>query len=208
MIASRDECAPPIAVKSKGPGRALPGGKIAALRNPCQACRLKPCGNGPPSPYRTDGSAADLTDIQKAFGSLDLDRHAFFFDFDGTLAEIAPHPQDVILAANLPGLLDRLSLRTAGAVAVITGRDRAEIAPHLGQTIPVADFPGLTLAETSQSYRRNSPILETVQTDAHGNRLRIIDFLPRYHERGRIFRGRTLVRRRRWAAPRPRDLRR
>ena len=88
-----------------------------------------------------------MKDITKEFGSLDLDEHAFFFDFDGTLAEIAPRPQDVILAPELRRDLLRLSIRTKGAVAVITGRNRAEIAPHLDAAIPVAglhgmDFPG------------------------------------------------------------------
>lgn len=50
------------------------------------------------------------------------------------------------------------------------------------------------LATTSQTYRRNTAILETIQEDAHGNRMRITDFLPRFHDRGRMFRGRTLVR--------------
>lgn len=50
------------------------------------------------------------------------------------------------------------------------------------------------LASSSQHYRRNTAILETIQTDAQGNSLRIIDFLPRFHDRGRMFRGRTLVR--------------
>lgn len=50
------------------------------------------------------------------------------------------------------------------------------------------------MAASAQSYRRNTAILETVQTDRHGNSLRIIDFMPRFHDKGRMFRGRTLVR--------------
>ena len=50
------------------------------------------------------------------------------------------------------------------------------------------------LTESRQSYRRNTAILETIQTDAQGNRLKITDFMPRFHDRGRMFRGRTLVR--------------
>ncbi|MDS9469101.1 glycoside hydrolase family 15 protein [Paracoccus sp. MBLB3053] len=50
------------------------------------------------------------------------------------------------------------------------------------------------LVETQQNYRRNSAILETIQTDAQGNKMRIVDFMPRFRERGRMFRGRTLVR--------------
>lgn len=50
------------------------------------------------------------------------------------------------------------------------------------------------LTGTSQSYRRNTAILETIQTDDQGNSLRIVDFMPRFRDRGRMFRGRTVVR--------------
>ncbi|MFT4012529.1 MAG: glycoside hydrolase family 15 protein [Paracoccus sp. (in: a-proteobacteria)] len=50
------------------------------------------------------------------------------------------------------------------------------------------------MRECRQHYRRNTAVLETVQVDGHGNSLRIIDFMPRFHDRGRMFRGRVLVR--------------
>ncbi|MTH65505.1 glycoside hydrolase family 15 protein [Paracoccus shanxieyensis] len=50
------------------------------------------------------------------------------------------------------------------------------------------------MTHVSRNYRRNTAILETYQTDAQGNRLRITDFMPRFRDRGRTFRGRTLVR--------------
>ena len=43
-----------------------------------------------------------LKDIALQFGSLDLDRHAFFFDFDGTLAELVDDPANVILQPFAP----------------------------------------------------------------------------------------------------------
>jgi GH15 family glucan-1,4-alpha-glucosidase len=49
-------------------------------------------------------------------------------------------------------------------------------------------------AETAQSYLRNTAILETILTDARGNRLRIVDFCPRFRARDRIFRPMMLVR--------------
>ena len=45
-----------------------------------------------------------------------------------------------------------------------------------------------------QRYLRNTPIVETLLHDAEGNCLRILDFMPRYKNDGRTFRGRTLVR--------------
>ena len=48
--------------------------------------------------------------------------------------------------------------------------------------------------ESEQRYLRNSAILETVMTDARGNRLRVLDFCPRFRARGRMFRPAMFVR--------------
>ena len=50
------------------------------------------------------------------------------------------------------------------------------------------------LAETRQSYQRNTPILRTEMTDSDGNRLEIIDFAPRYRQSGRVYRPVALIR--------------
>lgn len=47
---------------------------------------------------------------------------ALFLDVDGTLLDLAPTPQDVIVPEGLIGLLQRLSLGLNGAVAIVTGR--------------------------------------------------------------------------------------
>ncbi|WP_323718452.1 glycoside hydrolase family 15 protein [Paracoccus aminovorans] len=48
--------------------------------------------------------------------------------------------------------------------------------------------------DSSQSYQRNTAVLETILTDDEGNRARIIDFAPRFVMAGRIFRGHSVVR--------------
>ena len=48
--------------------------------------------------------------------------------------------------------------------------------------------------ETAQRYIRNTAILETTMTGADGNRLRVVDFCPRFRTRGRIFRPAMFVR--------------
>src|SRR3569832_2334348 len=48
---------------------------------------------------------------------------------------------------------------------------------------------------TSQSYLRNTPILETLVHTRAGEELRILDFAPRFMMFGRSFRPPTLVRR-------------
>jgi len=50
-------------------------------------------------------------------------RHALFLDLDGTVAEIAPTPQSVVVDEKTRGLLQRLRRRFDGAVAIISGRD-------------------------------------------------------------------------------------
>ncbi|MEL6235092.1 MAG: trehalose-phosphatase [Pseudomonadota bacterium] len=70
-------------------------------------------------------------------------RHALFLDFDGTLVEIAPRPEDVVLAPDTRAALGALSRALGGAVAVISGRDIAVIDAHLAPLVlPVAGSHG------------------------------------------------------------------
>lgn len=69
---------------------------------------------------------------------LDLtDTVSVFLDFDGTLVEIADHPQNVVVAAALPQILTRLSERLEGRLAIVSGRALAALDAFLGP-IPVA----------------------------------------------------------------------
>ncbi|MFY8103359.1 MAG: trehalose-phosphatase [Ramlibacter sp.] len=52
---------------------------------------------------------------------------ALFLDFDGTLVDIASHPQAVVVPPGLPDTLARLKDLLAGAVAVVSGRPIQEI---------------------------------------------------------------------------------
>ena len=53
---------------------------------------------------------------------------AVFLDFDGTLADIAPAPGQVKVERGLPQLLDRVSARLGGAIAVVSGRPLVDLA--------------------------------------------------------------------------------
>lgn len=57
------------------------------------------------------------------------DRSALFLDFDGTLAELAPRPDAVVIPRELLGLLERLHAQLDGALALVTGRAQADIEP-------------------------------------------------------------------------------
>lgn len=52
---------------------------------------------------------------------------ALFLDFDGTLVEIAPSPDSIVLDPTLPEVLSRLLDRLDGAVAIVSGRPIADI---------------------------------------------------------------------------------
>lgn len=54
-------------------------------------------------------------------------RHAFFFDLDGTLADIKPHPHQVSVPAAVQSALRQLAQMNDGAVALISGRSMAEL---------------------------------------------------------------------------------
>jgi trehalose 6-phosphate phosphatase len=58
---------------------------------------------------------------------LDWSAWALFLDIDGTLLDLAPAPDEVIVPAGLPQRLGSLSNRLSGAVALISGRSLESI---------------------------------------------------------------------------------
>lgn len=62
-------------------------------------------------------------------------RTALFLDFDGTLVEIADHPEGISVAPELPQMLEALSETLQGRLAIVSGRALADLDRHLG---PVA----------------------------------------------------------------------
>ncbi|ODN70785.1 trehalose-phosphatase [Methylobrevis pamukkalensis] len=61
-------------------------------------------------------------------------RPALFLDFDGTLVDLAPTPDAVVVPSGLAHLLQRLADRLDGALAVVSGRPVAEIDAFLAPT--------------------------------------------------------------------------
>ncbi len=53
--------------------------------------------------------------------------YAFFFDLDGTLADIQPHPDQVVIPDSTLQALNALAQQQEGAVALISGRSMAEL---------------------------------------------------------------------------------
>lgn len=71
------------------------------------------------------------------------DAAACFFDFDGTLVELAAHPDAVRVDDALRDSLERLTRRLDGSVAIISGRRVADIDRMLAPLVlPVAGVHG------------------------------------------------------------------
>lgn len=85
-----------------------------------------------------------------------LERLALLLDLDGTLIDIAPTPEDVVVPDALPGLLARLGRRVGGALAVVSGRTIASVLA----LFPAADF--LVAGEHGAQLRTPDGALETL----------------------------------------------
>jgi trehalose 6-phosphate phosphatase len=83
------------------------------------------------------------------------DQTAFFFDFDGTLVELAPTPDGVEVRADMLALLDELRRVTHGAVAVVSGRGIDSIDAFLRMPeLPVAGLHGAERRDANGDTQR------------------------------------------------------
>jgi trehalose 6-phosphate phosphatase len=57
---------------------------------------------------------------------------SLFLDFDGTLVDLAPSPDEVLVTSELATLLDRLLDRLEGRIAILTGRSSHEVEELIG----------------------------------------------------------------------------
>lgn len=77
-------------------------------------------------------------------------RAALFLDFDGTLVEIAPTPDAIVVPPTLPPLLTRVAARLEGAVAIVSGRRLAELDAFLPGGLAKAAEHGAVLRRLPQ----------------------------------------------------------
>lgn len=76
---------------------------------------------------------------------------ALFLDFDGTLTPFAPKPDAVVIDPALPLLLQSISARLGGALALVTGRPLAQIDALLGIRLPGSGVHGLEFRAKGES---------------------------------------------------------
>jgi trehalose 6-phosphate phosphatase len=75
--------------------------------------------------------------------TLAVSEAAFFFDFDGTLVELASAPDKVVVEPRVRTLLEALSRLTGGAVALVSGRGVENLDGMLGPLrLPTAGLHG------------------------------------------------------------------
>ncbi|NML13917.1 trehalose-phosphatase [Azohydromonas caseinilytica] len=89
---------------------------------------------------------------------------ALFLDFDGTLADIAAHPQAVRVASSVTPSLAALAAALGGALAVVSGRPIAEIDHFLAPLqLPAAGVHGAERRRADGAWQRlAAPALDTV----------------------------------------------
>ena len=99
--------------------------------------------------------------------------HAVFLDIDGTLIDLAPTPDAVVVPAELPGTLRTLRARLGGAVAVISGRKMSDIDRLIGPDFAAAAEHGGILRDAAGvvTYTARRPVkydewLEVLQARA------------------------------------------
>ncbi|MBO6674879.1 MAG: trehalose-phosphatase [Rhizobiales bacterium] len=81
-----------------------------------------------------------------------LGKPALCLDFDGTLVEIAPRPEAISVAEELPGLLAELHSKLDRRLAIITGRAHADLSTYLDVTaFPVASSHGAEFSPAGSS---------------------------------------------------------
>jgi trehalose 6-phosphate phosphatase len=80
---------------------------------------------------RTNPSATDRAVLPPP-PRADADTLALFVDVDGTLVDIAAHPDTVVVDVSLPSILNRLKARLGGALAPLSGRPLRDVDALLG----------------------------------------------------------------------------
>ena len=107
---------------------------------------------------------ADTLSIPPVFSG----KFAFFFDLDGTLADIQPHPDLVFVPSDVLEQLALLARLNDGALALISGRSMAELdqlaSPH---RFPLAGVHGAERRDINGEIHRVSLPLSVVQPLEH-----------------------------------------
>lgn len=92
---------------------------------------------------------------------IDFQKHALFFDVDGTLLDIAADPDGVIVPIDLQKSLSVISQHLSGAMALVTGRAVAFIEERF------PDYRGPIAGLHGAEFRHASGLVELIEPDEH-----------------------------------------
>ncbi|WP_183656076.1 trehalose-phosphatase [Brucella daejeonensis] len=92
---------------------------------------------------------------------IDSQEHALFFDVDGTLLDIAPDPEAVVVPIDLQEALRVLSDGLSGAMALVTGR----AVDFIERRFPT--YRGPVAALHGAEFRHPSGMIERIEPDEH-----------------------------------------
>lgn len=97
-----------------------------------------------------------ITDSMQSIPAfLSLTDTAFFFDFDGTIVELAPTPDSICVPPSLIALLAALRHRSHGAVAIVSGRGIDNIDTFLNMPdLPIAGLHGAERRDANGDTQR------------------------------------------------------
>ncbi|MES2635357.1 MAG: trehalose-phosphatase [Pseudomonadota bacterium] len=104
---------------------------------------------------------------------------ALFLDFDGTLVDIAPQPDEVIVPTGLVETLDELNTYLGGALALISGRPLEQIDAYLHPLkLPSAGVHGAERrGANGEVVLMNTQPMQQVEDAAHALAARYPDLL-------------------------------
>jgi trehalose 6-phosphate phosphatase len=106
-------------------------------------------------PHRPSPRRQAITLMQSLPAYLSPHETAFFFDFDGTLVELAPTPDSIVVPPSLVDLLDELRRLSNGAVAIVSGRGIDSIDAFLAMPdLPVAGLHGAERRDANGDTQR------------------------------------------------------
>jgi trehalose 6-phosphate phosphatase len=113
-----------------------------------------------------------LSDSLAALSHLNVPQTAFFFDFDGTLVELATTPDGVVVKPQVVDLLTRLRRASHGALALVSGRGIGSIDALLASDalsdIPAAGLHGAERRDANGDVLRigfDDPRLERIERE-------------------------------------------
>ncbi len=96
------------------------------------------------------------------------DDWALFLDVDGTLLDIAPHPDGVAVSPGLKGVLDTAFRLNGGAVALISGRSLSDLDHLFGpMRFPAAGQHGLERRDSTGHVMRLDDTLDRLNRAVH-----------------------------------------